>query len=854
MCDCLCFKKKNKVGIVRQMSINSPQKRKNKIAVPIEEKKSISTFQKKDQFRCMFCGGKSCKHEDWTNHINPALDGLHSDLIDNSIYASQRPSTVLIEKFNLISVFKQNQIGLIVNVQREGEHPYCGPNQKLEESGYSYNPQDFIKEGINVLHSGWKDMSVPDSVSYILKLVKEVYHTIHVKKQKVLVHCHAGYGRTGIIIACYLIYNYKTTADVAVKMLRSYRSKCIEKKEQFKFCEMFESYLEKCRTIFTIKKEELQTILKYQREMIVETNENSVQKTIPRVIYEILDKLILQISSLKDSNTNLSSNKIVEKLNGTQELILENEKTILNLKLLLNKGDWEELIANTNIEILLELLFDWIDDCVVCLINPSKLLFISGVIINYVQSRASTSDLNKGLITKILRECKSSLDKNELEILIEFSYLISILKNTVFSHNLDLKKQDDILKAEKEADINNYNILLDRISISCLGLQDTNFNSLSKKISLDQITNDDIIHFFSNLDLKNDQEVEVEQLTFFMNFLIHFISDDMKEKNNELKMLKRSNICLSTLYNRLFPSRKTEDASYVVFKSNKSFKSGIENSIVANKNTKIDVDVDVSHEEEEIVQALLHMHYDLEQFILSGGEEKGFVNYFITKYEDLFKKSNDATPIALKSGKLIAEAAKLNNHKSSKNLIEEYKKVISRHISNKKPISNTRLENKSNKELKEEEHLKSSESQENKFQFKVQLNNSKTPESSERKKRVLFNSTLLNENYNQSHPNMIRENSSISFELNKQIISTEPKFNISSCDSEVDDENSSKAKINIQNNLKISFKKHERAQEIKRKSLNTGDIIKKDLGSNLEYRKKKNNKFISMKNNLITIK
>ena len=61
----------------------------------------------KDKFRCIFCGGKNCKHEDFRNHKNPAIYGLNSDKIDDNIYASQRPSNSLIKKYNLISKFKE---------------------------------------------------------------------------------------------------------------------------------------------------------------------------------------------------------------------------------------------------------------------------------------------------------------------------------------------------------------------------------------------------------------------------------------------------------------------------------------------------------------------------------------------------------------------------------------------------------------------------------------------------------------------------------------------------------------------------------------------------------------------------
>jgi hypothetical protein len=152
----------------------------------ISHKKKVH-WEKKDMFKCLFCGGDACKHEDFRKNKNKhnAINGLHSNFITDEIIAAQRPSTILINKFNLIQVFKEMNIGLIVNVQREGEHPYCGPNGKLEESGFTYNPHHFLAGDVKCKLSGWKDMSVPQSVNFIIEIVKDMSVMIHEKKKKV---------------------------------------------------------------------------------------------------------------------------------------------------------------------------------------------------------------------------------------------------------------------------------------------------------------------------------------------------------------------------------------------------------------------------------------------------------------------------------------------------------------------------------------------------------------------------------------------------------------------------------------------------------------------------------------------
>ncbi len=77
---------------------------------------------------------------------------------------------------------------LIINLQREGEHPYCLPNnQQLDlQSGFAYKPQIFQSEEINCKLSGWKDMTSPSSINFIIEIIKEMAVAIKKKGEKVL--------------------------------------------------------------------------------------------------------------------------------------------------------------------------------------------------------------------------------------------------------------------------------------------------------------------------------------------------------------------------------------------------------------------------------------------------------------------------------------------------------------------------------------------------------------------------------------------------------------------------------------------------------------------------------------------
>jgi len=81
-------------------NINSPNSSK-------ADKSNKPLYELKDKFRCFFCGGEKCKHEDWTRNKKTVVKGLNCDRITPELFASQRPSTILIEKFQILKQFKE---------------------------------------------------------------------------------------------------------------------------------------------------------------------------------------------------------------------------------------------------------------------------------------------------------------------------------------------------------------------------------------------------------------------------------------------------------------------------------------------------------------------------------------------------------------------------------------------------------------------------------------------------------------------------------------------------------------------------------------------------------------------------
>ncbi|XP_053376892.1 protein tyrosine phosphatase domain-containing protein 1-like [Mercenaria mercenaria] len=196
----------------------------------------------------LFCGGKKCKYctgEGWEEH-ETVIKGLYSQWVTDNILAMARPSNVGIKKHNLVQKFLDVGINSIVNLQIAGEHAECGPS-KLDPSGFLYNPQAFMEKGIFFYNFGWPDYGVA-SLSTILDMVKVMQFAV--SQGKIAVHCHAGRGRTGVIIACYLVFTNRISGREAIHYVREKRPNSIQTRQQMQVIEEFEQYLRPFRVVY----------------------------------------------------------------------------------------------------------------------------------------------------------------------------------------------------------------------------------------------------------------------------------------------------------------------------------------------------------------------------------------------------------------------------------------------------------------------------------------------------------------------------------------------------------------------------------------------------------------------------
>ena len=84
---------------------------------------------------------------------------------------------------------------------------------------------DWIKD-VNYLHVKSNDLGVPEFDD--LGNAVDFIHRRITNNQPVLVHCLAGLGRTGTILACYLVKHQKMSADEAMEKVREQRPGSIQ--------------------------------------------------------------------------------------------------------------------------------------------------------------------------------------------------------------------------------------------------------------------------------------------------------------------------------------------------------------------------------------------------------------------------------------------------------------------------------------------------------------------------------------------------------------------------------------------------------------------------------------------------
>eukprot|EP01063_Lacrimia_lanifica_P011344 TRINITY_DN1814_c4_g1_i1.p1 TRINITY_DN1814_c4_g1~~TRINITY_DN1814_c4_g1_i1.p1 ORF type:complete len:808 (+),score=255.49 TRINITY_DN1814_c4_g1_i1:134-2557(+) len=321
----------------------------------------------RQRVHCRFCGGKSCRHEDWTKAVNRknthvAIRGLHSNWVENWAVASQRLHTVLMEKYDIVKQFKDCNLGAVFNLQECGEHPFCGPQGKLfAESGFSYVPEtDLMQHGIAYYNFPWPDMWTPN-FDVVLRTVQIMCDHVD-RNETFLVHCHAGLGRTGLMIACWIMYHFNTPFEEAVRKVREQRPGAVQTKRQYQFTQNFHGYLVDLRKVFVA--EPLKDMLDRQNSYL-HGQEARALRHVPKLAHTVLTRLLdlvdLEFSEHGTTATGSEVTRLfVAGVAQTRLIPSKHAKALQLLKKKVDAGAWAGVAAAaTPLPVLVELLGDF---------------------------------------------------------------------------------------------------------------------------------------------------------------------------------------------------------------------------------------------------------------------------------------------------------------------------------------------------------------------------------------------------------------------------------------------------------------------------------------------------------------
>ncbi|KAK9966633.1 hypothetical protein ABG768_003731 [Culter alburnus] len=269
----------------------------------------------------MACGGRACKYENpsrWSDK-EQAIKGLYSSWITDNLLAMARPSTEIMEKFNIIEQFHMCGLKTVINLQRPGEHASCGSTLE-PESSFTYRPEVFMEAGIYFYNFGWKDYGVA-SLTTILDMVKVM--SFAMQEGKIAVHCHAGLGRTGVLIACFLVFTSRMSADQAILFVRAKRPNSIQTRGQLLCVREFAQFLVPLRSVFSCAepKAHAVTLSQYltRQRHLLHGYEARHMKNMPKIIH-LVCRLLLDIAENRKT--------VEEEVLDIPDLTEEVEKTV----------------------------------------------------------------------------------------------------------------------------------------------------------------------------------------------------------------------------------------------------------------------------------------------------------------------------------------------------------------------------------------------------------------------------------------------------------------------------------------------------------------------------------------------
>ena len=217
------------------------------------------------------------------------------------------------------------------------------------------------------------------------------------------------------------------------------------------------------REVFTKEKKDVFVFINHQNELLLKSYNNQIEYEntyVPFVIPICLNR-ILEMKKTKQ----VSNYYIYKALNGSLELTEEIHANLDSIINNINSGNWNSLKRCSDILVISELLFIWLDECVYSCIFPSTINEIFDKNKKLFEKKLSFTDyildyknLKPEIINQMYQYLKTNVKKYEWEIFKLFAKFF----REIFPNNTNDKKKNYILQEE-------YQYMIEKIVIFILG-------------------------------------------------------------------------------------------------------------------------------------------------------------------------------------------------------------------------------------------------------------------------------------------------------------------------------------------------------------------------------------------------
>lgn len=123
----------------------------------------------------------------------------------------------------------RNHIRAVFNLEEFGEHSFCGSGNP--HGGFSYDPENLMRNNIFYYNFPLPDFEACTPARLVDIVAVMAYE---LSKGKIAVHCHAGHGRTGMVIAACLMLTRGVSPRMAVDLVRKKRPSSVQSSDQVK--------------------------------------------------------------------------------------------------------------------------------------------------------------------------------------------------------------------------------------------------------------------------------------------------------------------------------------------------------------------------------------------------------------------------------------------------------------------------------------------------------------------------------------------------------------------------------------------------------------------------------------------